>query len=290
MSIILVLENPLTNDVVMQLYFTREGNEEQLRQFIKAVTHLTDDDLYILEIKKPKLSKENVLDKDFIVDINVTSKTGHRVNIEMQVENHAGFIERMVSYNARQYSSQLQRGDKYKQLKEAISIVVVDFPIFNDTAEFYEHILFRRINRKIFTKAQQFYIIDLTKIPKELTDAKTMWATLFKARSREELEMLSQDCDEMKQAADKLAQLAADEDARFMADLRERGRWAREQREFYLLADERAKMEAKAEAEKLESAKKFLQNGISLDIIADSLKLSEKSIEKLKTINTKQID
>jgi len=276
---------PLTNDVVMQMYFTREGNIEQLKQFIKAVTHLTDDDLTKVEVKNPKLTKVNVGDKDFNVDVNVTTNTGDRINIEMQVKNHPGFIERMVSYNARNYSSQLERGEDYVQLREAISIVIVNFSMFDDTDEFYEHILFRRKNEKVFTTAQQFIIIDLTKISETPSDAKEHWASLFKAKSKEELDMLSQGNDEISSAADKLADLSADEDARYWAEMRHRGKMLRKTLEN--VAREEGREEgreeerAKAVNEKLEIAKNLLAKGISNEDVADITDLDLESVLEL---------
>lgn len=269
---------PLTNDAMMKQYFTRDGNIEQLRQFIKATTHLTDDDLIKVEINKSTLTKYQVDEKDFIVDVRLTSATGHQINIEVQVENHANFIERMVSYNARQYSSQLDKGDDYIKLKEAISIVVVNFPLFNDTDEFFEHILFRRKNGKVFTNAQQFYIMDLTKkLSNESTDTKNKWAALFKAESEDDLKMLMQDSDEMKKAAEKLIELNEDKDVREMARARADSQKALKM----TIYAERDEERAKAEAEKLEIAKKMIQHGINIKDVIEITGLSAEVISNI---------
>jgi len=225
----------LRNDAVLQLFFTKEENRPLLREFLKAVTHLTDDDLVKIEIRNSKLTKENVGDKDFIVDIHLTSVTGHKVIIEMQIQNHANFIERVVSYNARNYASQLKRGESYTQLKESITLVIVDFKFFDDANDFSEHILFRRKNRKIFTKAQQFYIIDLTKLPEEITETKHKWGALFKMQTEEELRVLMNESEVMKEAGEKLLNLSADEEAREIAQAREDAQmaWMNEYRARY---------------------------------------------------------
>jgi len=211
----------LRNDAVLKLYFGKEENKEQLRQFLKATTHLTDDDLAHIHVKNATLTKQHVFEKDFIVDIHLTSVTGHHIIIEMQIQNHVNFIERIVSYNARRYASQLKPGESYIQLKEVITIIITDFTLFNDSDDFSEHILFRRENRKIFTNAQQFYIIDLTKLPYQLTEAKHHWGALFKAKSKEELNMLMQQSNTMKQAGEKLLDLNSDEEAREIAMARQ---------------------------------------------------------------------
>jgi len=72
-------------DAVLKLYFARKENEEQLRQFLKATVQLSDDSLATIEIKNPTLTKQHVQEKDFIVDIHLTSATGELIILEMQV-------------------------------------------------------------------------------------------------------------------------------------------------------------------------------------------------------------
>ena len=214
-------------DAVLKLYFSRKENEEQLRQFLKAVIPLNDDSFEILVITNPILTKQHVHEKDFIVDIHLTSATGELIIIEMQAQNHSGFIDRMVSYNARDFASQLEPGENYSQLKSAISVVVVDFNMFKDTEEFCEHILLRRENNKIFTKAQQFYIIDVTKTPNEITNPLHMWGKLFKVETKEELRMLMNESDDMREAGEKLLKLSADREAQEIAEARRLAIWER---------------------------------------------------------------
>jgi len=119
----------------------------------------------------------------------VTTQNDQRILIEMQVQKHESFIERIVAYNARQFGSQIKRGENYDVLKlrETISLIFTDFSMFSDTDDFSDHILFRRNNGKVFTMAQQFYIIDLTKLPDDLTCEISKWGALLKAKTWEEL-------------------------------------------------------------------------------------------------------
>jgi len=264
----------LRNDAVLKLYFANKSNRPQLRAFLKATTHLTDDDLAIIEVHNAILTKEHVQEKDFIVDIHLTSTTGHKIIIEMQIQKHDHFIERMVSYNARRYSTQLNRGEKYTQLKESISLIIVDFPIFDDTSTCYEHILFRRKNGRVFTKAQQFYIIDLTKLPNDLTEDMHKWGALLKAKTEEELRMLMEQSDEMREAGEKLIELSADENAREIADAREYSRLAFEGELF--AREERGRKE-----KAIEMATSLLKSGMPTEEVAKHSKLPLEEIKQL---------
>ena len=292
-------------DAVLKLYFARKENEEQLRQFLKAAIKLSDVNLETVDIKNPILTKQHVQDKDFIVDIHLTSATGELVIIEIQCQDHSGFVDRMVAYNARDYSSQLRKGEKYTKLKSAITVVVVNFNLHKDTDEFYERIFYRRNNRKIFTKAQQFIIIDLTKLPNELTEPLHLWGRLFKVETEEELRMLMQESQEMREAGAKLLELSADKEAQEIAEARKDAIWARnhmieclreetetrvrEETEIRVREEVREETETrvheerdKAETEKLESAKNMLADGFPPSTVAKYIKLSIEEIKALK--------
>jgi len=281
-------QNPVTNellslrnDAVLKLFYTRKENEQLLRKFLKSALKLSDDSLSILDIKNSNLTKEDVQDKDYNVDIHLTSATGELIIVEMQKYDHAGFEERMVAYNSRDYSSQLRRGEDYAKLKSTISLVIVDFNIFKDTDEFYEHIFLRRENRKIFTNAQQYIIIDLTKIPKEGTDPLHLWGRLFKVETEEELRMLMETSEEMREAGKKLLELSADKEAQAIAQARKDALWARnhmmaclqEETEERVRGEERIKAEAEKDELKEDIAKRMLAMGLSIEDAAKAADL-----------------
>jgi len=277
----------LRNDAVFKMFFSKKENEEQLRGFLKAMINFTDEDLAFVEVKNPTLTKESVGDKDFIVDVRIVSATGHRLNMEMQMQNHDGFIDRMTSYNARQYASQLKRGEGYAKLKASISIVVTNFELFDDTDEAYEFITYRRRNGKIFTDAQQFHILDLTKLPKKLRSDYHIWGALFKVRSSEELKKIMTKSEEMKQAGEKLLQLSADEEAREIARAREESQWAWQHTLYH--TEERARKEGHVEGQQagsyekaIEVAMKMIERGDSLADIFELTDLPMDTIEKLE--------
>jgi len=216
----------LRNDAVFKLFFGNKANEKQLKLFLKATTNLTDDDLVEIEILNPILTKEHVQDKDFVVDIRLRDISGNFTHIEMQMRWHQAFIERIVAYNARQYASQLSRGENYVELKRSISLIITDFPMFDDTDDHFEYITYRRENRKIFTNAQEYFILDLTKLPDEIIDEKEMWGALFKAETEEELRALMKKSDELNEAGEKLLGLSEDKHAHEIARAREESQWA----------------------------------------------------------------
>ena len=272
----------LKNDAVFNLFFTREDNIEQLRLFLKATTHLTDADLIEINILNPKLTKEHVLDKDFVVDIRLKDASGNYTHIEMQIRKHDAFVERMIAYNSRQYASQLSRGENYMELKRSISLIITDFSMFDDTDEYFEYITYRRENRKIFTNAQEYFILDLTKLPDKIIDDREIWGALFKAETEEELRSLMDKFDELNEAGEKLLDLSEEKYAQEIARAREDSQWAAKHSRYHLEKRVREEERTKAEAEKLEIAKKALKEGISVEVVSQITGIHLAMISKLK--------
>jgi predicted transposase/invertase (TIGR01784 family) len=69
--------------------------------------------------------------KDTYVDVKARLATGNHVIIEMQVLNVEGFEQRILYNAAKQYSTQLQRGEAYKLLNPVIAITFTDFILFD---------------------------------------------------------------------------------------------------------------------------------------------------------------
>ena len=285
----------LRNDAVFKLFFTREDNIPELKSFLKATTHLTDEDLSEIQILNPTLKKEHLQDKDFVVDLRIRDSFGNLTHIEMQMRRHDAFIERMVAYNSRQYASQLSRGQDYIDLRKSISLVIVDFPMFDDTEEYFEHITYRRKNRKIFTNAQEYFILDLTKLPRDIMDSKEMWGALFKAETEEELKMLMTNFEEMNEACEKLVDLSEEKYAQELAIAREDSEWTAKHIKYHLTKRVHAEGKAEGLAEGIEkgieqgkneglrdAAYKLLLTGMPIEDIVEILNIEK---EKILEIN-----
>ena len=123
-------------------------------------------------------------------------------------------------------------------------------------------------------------------MPTEWTDPKYKWGALFKAKSKEELEMLIQESDEMKMAAEKLMKLNEDQIAREIAIAREESQWAWEftKNAERKQAREEGRVEerVKAEVEKLEIAKSLSANHVPLEVIANSTGIPIEKIQELE--------
>ena len=305
---------PLTMDGIFKMYFEDPRNLTELRNFLKAGLELCDDDLSEIEVINPGLLKDHFNDKGFTVDLLLKTKFNNDIHVEMQANPHENFNERVQLYNARKAGQQIKVGGNYSDAKRTISLIVTDFRVFDDSEEYHEKIIMRRENGKVFTNVQEINIIDLSKLGIQVTNErrKFLWGKLFKARTKEDLEMLAKESEEMEQAVEKLIKVSADERAQAYALSRDNAEYIRKAEEYARkkrdqeLAERDQKLaerdqqlakrgqqlvkreqeigerEKKAEEEKLKIAKMLINNGVAIDIITNSTGLSRPEILKLK--------
>lgn len=72
----------------------------------------------------------NLGDKITFLDIKARDEEYRWYNVEVQLIERGHFVRRVVYYNARVHSSQLDKGEGYEKLRPTISIVLTDWMNF----------------------------------------------------------------------------------------------------------------------------------------------------------------
>ena len=177
------------------------------------------------EIMNPIELGNSVNDKTFILDIRVSLNNHTRINLEMQVINEHNWTERSLCYLCRDFS-QLTSGEKYQTVKPVIQIGILNFSLFPQYPEFYA--TYKMLNVKTYTLYSdklRLSVLDLTH--RELAteqDRKYQlnnWAALFKAATWEEINMLAQENEAIREAAETVYQLTREERIRMECEARE---------------------------------------------------------------------
>jgi len=245
---------PLTIDGIFKLYFENPRNLPELRRFLRAYLEISDDDLSTIQVLNPGLLKDDISEKGFTVDLLLKTKSGNALHIEMQTSEHTNYKERFQLYNARKAGQQIKVGEKYSKVRRTISLIVTDFPVFDDSEKSHERIVMRRENGKIFTNVQELNFIDLTKTEtdEENNKEKYLWGKLFKVETWEDLKLIAKESKEMEEAADKLLQVSADERAQAYAFSREGSEFARRLHEQGIRDEAEERVRKETEVEKAE--------------------------------------
>ncbi|MDE6729148.1 MAG: Rpn family recombination-promoting nuclease/putative transposase [Oscillospiraceae bacterium] len=185
---------PVTNDVMFKALFTR--NPDLLKSFLVATLHLDSSSITNIKIRNTELTPDYYEGKLTRLDI-LLEADGKIINIEMQVARKEDYKERALFYWARMYNNELKEGETYDEIGRCICINVLNFTMF-ECSDYHSSFSVREDTRhELLTDRMQIHFLELPKIEKikekfrmENKDILRLWMQLFKAESKEELEML----------------------------------------------------------------------------------------------------
>ena len=267
----------LTNDYLFKALLQR--NKTVLKALISALLHLSPEQVEDADIKNPILPGDRITNKTVILDVNVLFNNGSRINLEMQVVNEHNWPERSTIYACRNFSD-LNKGEKYKDIKPVYQIGFLDYTLFPEHPSFYATYKLADVkSHHIFTDKLTIGVVDLKNIALATPEDKLynihVWAQLFKAQTWEEIKMLAATSSIIDDAATTLYQLSEDERIRQECEARE-DYWKREQG---LLDEMNETQERFAEAQK-----KIAEQEKALAEKDEALTEKDKEIAKLKAM------
>lgn len=213
----------LTNDYLFRAMLQK--NKKVLKGLICSIIGMDDEDVESVEILNPIELGNGIEAKDFILDIRVLLNSQDTINLEMQVLNLGNWTERSLAYMCRSFDN-LNSGQDYSEVKPVIQVSFLDFTLFRDFPEFFSTYMFMNIRSHIvYSDKLKMHVIDLNQIDKATDNDKEKgihhWAKLFKAATWEEVKMLAVNNEYLKEAAETVYQLSAEEKIRMQCQARE---------------------------------------------------------------------
>jgi predicted transposase/invertase (TIGR01784 family) len=177
-------------DLVFKKIFGDENNTDLLIDFISSVLDVPVNSITNVEIVDNEVIPESIEKKfcrlDLLLKIN-----DELINIEIQVNNYHDYKERTLFYWSKVYSNQLKKGEDYIELKNTITINIVDFKLF-DCAESHSSFMVYETTRheKLTDKLR----IEFLELPKGSTykssDRLQEWFNFLNVTNEEGLDML----------------------------------------------------------------------------------------------------
>jgi predicted transposase/invertase (TIGR01784 family) len=203
------------SDYIFKLIFADERNLNCLKSFLQAVLGLQDDEFNELKITDPFLQRETLDDKLGILDVKVETAGGQRIDIEIQLWDMPDMRSRITYYLSNMVTEQLGAGNPYSDLRRAVSIVIVDYPLLKETQNY--HAVFQMIEQQEhfpFNDLMEINVLELTKIPQNESGDLINWMKFLKAEREEEFEVLAKANKAIGQAYTVLRELSEDERTR----------------------------------------------------------------------------
>ena len=288
---------------MFQALFGTTGNEEilggLLSKIIKEnVENISLDSNQNLISKVPK-------EKMGVLDLRAKIGDNADVEIEVQLKNKHNISERALFYWAKMYSSQLKKGEKYKNLKKTIQVLILDFELEEldsfKNAHAEHKIVDTRDSKVIIFKNLEIHIIELPKImkyPEETEKEFKRWMEFLINPESEVVKMGAKEDKKLGEAMEKLEYISGDDELRRIAELREKYILDEESEREAVRDEAREEGLAEGKAEGLkqgieegkregrkeairETAKKLLEMKIPIEQIVQATELTEDEIRKL---------
>ncbi len=143
-----------------------------VKSFLNAMLPLEEREIVEIEYLTPELLPDNLEQKNSIVDVRCKDNEGRQFIVEMQMYWRKEMYERMVFNMAKVYSSQLNIGNAYQELKPIYGLCLLD-DVANKEEEFYHHLRISTSDNKIVLDDFHLVLVELPKFkPKTYAEKK----------------------------------------------------------------------------------------------------------------------
>lgn len=214
---------PMTNDY--QFRAMMQMNENVLRGLICALMHLEEEQIISIEIKNSIELGTYIEDKDFILDVKILLNNYIIIDLELQVVNEHNWKERSMLYMCRAFDN-INSGEDYLEVRPAVQIGLLDFPLFDGEQEFYSSYMLMNVkSHRIYSDKLRLNVLELKESDLATEEDKKWkidkWAKFFKAKTWEEIEMLAQGLPILEEAAETVYHISQDDRIREQCEARE---------------------------------------------------------------------
>ena len=284
-------------DIAFKKIFGNEAHKSILIEFLNEMLELEYpiENVEILNSYQPPKFEGM---KNTSLDVKAKDSSEREFIVEMQVAKEAWFSQRAIYYSSKAYSQQLSIGENYHKLKPVIFLGILNFDAFNSPDYFSRHLIVDKKTHKHDLKDLEWNFVELKKFKK----------------TEQELETVADKWIYFIQQAIQLDHIPENVDTnalRLAYEIAEQHQWTAEELAIYDAQEmeihrqqnvlETAKMEALEYGlqkgieqglsqglsqgvlqGKLEIAKKMLQQGLTVDIIANLTDLNPDEITNLE--------
>jgi len=209
-------------DIIFKKIFTE--NEDMLHEFVAGMLDIPASSISGISINNPELPPESLSEKFSRLDLSLTVDN-RLVNVEIQVKYEPDFRDRTLFYWAKLYTSSLKSGEDYGELKQTITINIINFNMF-EGIDFHNEIAATvKGTGEIFTDKFSIHFCELKKLHKKPNpnNNRELWLQFINADSEEDFEMLNQtNIPIMQKAVKVIYDISEDTRIREMARMREK--------------------------------------------------------------------
>ena len=275
------------SDIFFRYLFGCPENEDLLVDFINAVFRDTGKKIISrATVLNPFNLKDSFNAKESILDIKAATDDGRLLNIELQVIGSSLYRKRIAYYLAKLHTSQLTTGDDYGKIVQTVGIHIVDFELENNDKNIHNcYHLYSESNKNLcLTDDLEVHVLELPKLRNNLKIDRRLlgWLEFFEEEEEgKNMDAVIEKNPKLTRAEELFKRFTENEELnRYEAKVK----YERDLRYWAECYAEKKYNEAREEGEHkkaVETAKKFLSMGLSVEQVADGTGLSIEEIEKL---------
>ena len=218
------LDKKPKNDVIFKNLFSKNGNEDMLKEFLEAIMKIEVEELEIQ--KEVELHKSHVQERCGRLDLKVIINKTIVAIIEMQMKNNCDMEKRALYYAGKLLGSSLKTGEGYDKIKQVYII-----SILNESRRKLKRYCTDTVT--VDSKYREYEVvngikyifIDLQKFRKEVKEPKTKleeWLTFIDYEKEEMIDMAIAQNRLVEKAEKEYEYLTGDEATRRWQELREK--------------------------------------------------------------------
>ena len=271
----------LTDDVCFKYIFCKE---EILKDFINSFFAFINKKERVVRVKtntQKEMFGKKRQNKVFYGDILVYTNTKKILIIEMYNNFQKEEFNKSISYLTRIFSNQLERGESYLNVKKVIGINFMKGNYnYNNFYLINEYGFINKLNYgSIKDECLEMYMVRLDLIREKVYNYSDIrfikWLKLINAKDMMEMKKISEGDEIMEQTLKFMDEFLNDEEIRNVYDkIRDV--------EYHAKKEGLADGLAEGHANMLNSAKKMLDRGMSIQVIEEITGLTKKEIESLQ--------
>lgn len=217
------LKYPLTNDFMFKAVLQR--NQMALKGLLCALLHMRMEEIAEIRILNPIEIGGIIDEKMMMLDLKLELNDSRILDIEMQVIDEGNWPERSLAYLCRAFD-QLDKGEDYMEVKETIHIGILDFTPQGFPKKLYLDYFFYNLNTAHkYSDKMSIRVLQLSQLNKEkneqIKSKLYYWARLLKAETWEEMWMLAEKDETIRECVFTYKELSVDEKARMQSEARD---------------------------------------------------------------------
>lgn len=217
------LRYPLTNDFMFKAVLQR--SQMALKGLLCALLNMQMEEIAAIKILNPIEIGGMINEKMMLLDLKLELNDSRILDIEMQVMDEGNWPERSLTYLCRTFD-QLEKGEKYLDVKETIHIGIMDFTPQDFPQKLYLDYYFYNLDTEHkYSDKMSIRMLQLNQLGNEEDERKWPelyhWTQLFKAETWEEMRMLAEKDETIRECVFTYKELTTDEKARMQSEARD---------------------------------------------------------------------